>query len=44
MPVMSGDEMLERLRATDWGAYIRVIVKAHHTPAEAVKVVEEVLG
>lgn len=67
MPVMSGDEMLARLRATDWGADIRVIVltniskaeaphnlrflavdryivKAHHTPAEVVKVVQEVLG
>ena len=66
MPIMSGDEMLEKLRATDWGAKIRVIiltniskdeapsklrfltidryiVKAHHTPAQVVKIVEEVL-
>ena len=67
MPVMSGDEMLARLRQTEWGADIRVIVltniskdeappllrflhvdrylvKAHHTPAQVVEVVQEVLG
>ena len=67
MPVMSGDEMLQRLRKTDWGAGIRVIiltnisrdeapsvlrflnvdryiVKAHHTPAQIVQIVNEVLG
>ena len=66
MPVMSGDEMLERLRQNDWGARMRVIiltniskdeapknlrflgvdryvVKAHHTPAQVVQIVEEVL-
>ena len=66
MPVMSGDEMLEKLRASDWGGNIRVvvltnisrdeapsklrflnvdryIVKAHHTPGQVVRVVEEVL-
>ena len=26
MPVMNGDEMLEKLRATDWGKSIRVIL------------------
>lgn len=26
MPEMTGDEMLERLRATDWGKKIRVII------------------
>jgi DNA-binding response OmpR family regulator len=26
MPEMNGDEMLEKLRATDWGADIKVIV------------------
>lgn len=26
MPEMNGDEMLEKLRATDWGAKIKVIV------------------
>ncbi|TXG76738.1 response regulator [Patescibacteria group bacterium] len=67
MPVMSGDEMLEKLRQTDWGASIRVvvltnisrdeapaklrylnvdryIVKAHHTPAQILQVVNDVLG
>ena len=67
MPVMSGDEMLARLRATDWGSSIRVIVltniskseapqslrflrvdryvtKVHHTPAQVVDMVREVLG
>jgi DNA-binding response OmpR family regulator len=66
MPVMTGDEMLESLRSTDWGSNIRVIiltnisrdeapsklrflnvdryiVKAHHTPAQVLKVVEDVL-
>ena len=66
MPVMDGSEMLEKLRTTDWGSNIRVIiltnisrdeapsrlrfldvdryiVKAHHTPAQVVKIVEEVL-
>lgn len=67
MPVMSGNEMLEKLRATDWGSGIRVIVltnisrdeaphalrflnvdryivKAHHTPAQVIDIVKEVLG
>lgn len=67
MPVMSGDEMLEKLRETDEGAEIRVviltnisrdeaphnlrflgvdryIVKAHHTPAQVIDVVKEVLS
>lgn len=67
MPVMDGAEMLEKLRQTDWGAKIRVIiltnlskdeaphglrflnvdryiVKAHHTPAQVVDIVREVLG
>lgn len=66
MPHVSGDEMLARLRATDWGADMRVIiltnlsraeapsslrylavdryiVKAHHTPAQVVSIVREVL-
>lgn len=66
MPVMSGDEMLQRLRETDWGANIRVIiltnisrdeaprslqflnidryiVKAHYTPAQVEKTVNEIL-
>lgn len=67
MPVMTGDEMLTRLRKTDWGANIRVviltnisrdeaphtlrvlhvdryIVKAHHTPAQVLDIVNEILG
>lgn len=67
MPKMSGDEMLTRLRASDWGRDIRVIiltniskseappvlrflhvdryiVKAHHTPAQVVSIVRDVLG
>jgi CheY-like chemotaxis protein len=67
MPVMAGDEMLERLRQTEWGSSIRVIVltnisrdeaparlrylnvdryivKAHHTPAQIIAVVCDILG
>ncbi len=67
MPIMTGDEMLERLRSEDWGADIRAviltniskdeapsrlrmlnvdryIVKAHHTPAQVVDIVREILG
>ncbi len=66
MPVMSGDVMLTKLRETDWGSGIRVviltnlskdeapqilrflhvdryIVKAHHTPAQVVEIVSEIL-
>lgn len=35
MPVMNGDEMLERLRATDWGSSIRVIVLTNISKDEA---------
>jgi len=67
MPIMSGAEMLARLRAVPWGSNTRVIiltnlskdeapqalrflhvdryiVKAHHTPAQVVQIVREVLG
>lgn len=67
MPIMSGPEMLARLRSQEWASNIRVIVltniskteapqalrfldvdryvvKAHHTPAEIVRIVWEVLG
>lgn len=37
MPVMSGDEMLEKLRATDWGAKMRVIVLTNISRTEAPK-------
>lgn len=67
MPVMDGAEMLAKLRATDWGSGIRVviltniskdeapqalrflrvdryIVKAHHTPAQVIGVVHDIIG
>lgn len=67
MPIMSGSEMLAKLRAESWGSDARVIiltniskdeapqalrflhvdryiVKAHHTPAQVVNIVHEVLG
>lgn len=67
MPVMSGEEMLAKLRSEGWGSGIRVIVltniskneaphslrfmnvdryitKVHHTPAQIVTIVREVLG
>ncbi len=66
MPHMSGDEMLAKLRETEWGAATRVailtnlsreeapaslrfmgveryIVKAHHTPAQVVAIVRDIL-
>lgn len=35
MPVMSGDEMLEKLRQTDWGAETRVIILTNISRDEA---------
>lgn len=35
MPIMSGDEMLEKLRQTDWGADIRVIILTNISRDEA---------
>jgi DNA-binding response OmpR family regulator len=35
MPIMKGDEMLEKLRQTDWGAAIRVIVLTNLSKDEA---------
>lgn len=35
MPVMNGDEMLERLRAEQWGADIRVIILTNISRDEA---------
>ena len=66
MPIMSGDQMLKKLRETSWGGRIQVfiltnisrdeapsilrvlnvdryVVKAHHTPAQIVEMVEETL-
>ena len=35
MPIMSGDEMLAKLRETEWGAEIRVIVLTNISRDEA---------
>jgi DNA-binding response OmpR family regulator len=35
MPVMNGDEMLEKLRAEDWGADMRVIILTNISRDEA---------
>ena len=35
MPVMNGDEMLEKLRATEWGSNIKVIVLTNISKDEA---------
>ncbi len=35
MPVMSGDEMLEKLRQTKWGAKIRVVILTNISKDEA---------
>lgn len=35
MPVMSGDEMLTRMRQTDWGADIRVVILTNISRDEA---------
>lgn len=35
MPVMSGDEMLEKLRTEDWGADMRVIILTNISRDEA---------
>jgi len=35
MPVMTGDEMLAKLRATEWGSDIRVIILTNISKSEA---------
>lgn len=35
MPEMNGDEMLEKLRQTDWGANIRVVILTNLSKDEA---------
>ncbi len=35
MPIMSGDEMLARLRSTEWGSSIRVIILTNISKNEA---------
>lgn len=35
MPIMTGDQMLEKLRQTDWGAEVRVIILTNISRDEA---------
>ncbi len=35
MPIMSGEEMLAKLRSTDWGSGIRVIILTNISKSEA---------
>lgn len=35
MPIMNGEEMLERMRQTDWGAGIRVVILTNTSKDEA---------
>jgi two-component system alkaline phosphatase synthesis response regulator PhoP len=35
MPIMNGDEMLKRLRETDWGSNMRVIILTNISKSEA---------
>lgn len=35
MPIMTGEDMLEKLRATDWGSKIRVIILTNISKDEA---------
>jgi DNA-binding response OmpR family regulator len=41
MPVMNGDEMLKRLRATNWGKNIKVIVLTNVGEQEAPVVLDQ---
>jgi two-component system alkaline phosphatase synthesis response regulator PhoP len=41
MPVMNGDEMLKRLRATNWGKNIKVIVLTNVGEQEAPAVLDQ---
>ena len=40
MPEMNGDEMLEKLRATDWGKQIKVIVLTNMGEQEAPEIIK----
>src|ERR1035437_138303 len=40
MPKMSGDEMLKKLRATEWGAEVRVIILTNLSRQEAPKTLQ----
>jgi CheY-like chemotaxis protein len=41
MPEMTGDEMLHKLRGTDWGRGIKVIIMTNVSQEEALKKVRE---
>jgi DNA-binding response OmpR family regulator len=41
MPEMNGDEMLQKLRATDWGKNIKVIVLTNMGEQEAPDIIKE---
>lgn len=41
MPEMNGDEMLQKLRATDWGKKIKVIILTNMGEQEAPKIIKE---
>ncbi len=41
MPEMTGDEMLQKLRSTDWGANIRVIILTNMGEQEAPPILKE---
>ena len=41
MPEMNGDEMLQKLRATDWGKHIKVIVLTNMGEQEAPDVIKQ---
>jgi len=41
MPEMNGDEMLEKMRATDWGKNIKVIILTNKGEQEAPEILKE---
>jgi DNA-binding response OmpR family regulator len=41
MPEMNGDEMLQKLRATDWGKHTKVIVLTNMGEQEAPDIIKE---
>lgn len=41
MPEMNGDEMLKRMRSTDWGKYVKVIILTNASKDEASKEIDD---
>ncbi len=41
MPEMNGDEMLQKLRATDWGRDMKVIILTNMGESEAPEIIKE---